>query len=116
METNWNPRATAQKLCDRSLASPDSTKVAIGYMYGIRHSLPIMIEQGGGAIVNTMSSAVWMGEDRRVAWMEGEKNEDGIDVAATRLTSSQSEIQKRGTYKCKAHTKQWKSPNQASFE
>ena len=34
-----------------------------GYMYGIRHALPIMIDQGGGAIVNTMSTSVWMGED-----------------------------------------------------
>ena len=39
-----------------------------GYMYGIRHALPIMIGQGSGAIVNTMSSIVWMGEDRRVAY------------------------------------------------
>jgi NAD(P)-dependent dehydrogenase (short-subunit alcohol dehydrogenase family) len=39
-----------------------------GYMYGIRHALPIMIEQGSGSIVNTMSSIVWMGEDRRVAY------------------------------------------------
>jgi NADP-dependent 3-hydroxy acid dehydrogenase YdfG len=33
-----------------------------GYMYGIRHALPIMIDQGAGSIVNTMSSAVWVGE------------------------------------------------------
>jgi NAD(P)-dependent dehydrogenase (short-subunit alcohol dehydrogenase family) len=38
-----------------------------GYMYGIRHALPIMIARGRGAIVNTMSSAVWMGEARRVS-------------------------------------------------
>jgi NAD(P)-dependent dehydrogenase (short-subunit alcohol dehydrogenase family) len=30
-----------------------------GYMYGIRHALPLLIERGGGAIVNTTSSAVW---------------------------------------------------------
>ena len=29
---------------------------------------PIMIDQGGGAIVNTMSTGVWIGEDRRVAY------------------------------------------------
>jgi NAD(P)-dependent dehydrogenase (short-subunit alcohol dehydrogenase family) len=29
-----------------------------GYMYGIRHAPPIMIDQGGGAIVNTMSTTV----------------------------------------------------------
>ncbi|MDT7791218.1 MAG: hypothetical protein QOD59_654 [Mycobacterium sp.] len=39
-----------------------------GYMYGIRHALPIMIDQGGGAIVNTMSTTVWMGEETRVAY------------------------------------------------
>jgi NAD(P)-dependent dehydrogenase (short-subunit alcohol dehydrogenase family) len=39
-----------------------------GYMYGIRHALPVMIQRGSGAIVNTMSSMVWMGEDRRVAY------------------------------------------------
>jgi NAD(P)-dependent dehydrogenase (short-subunit alcohol dehydrogenase family) len=39
-----------------------------GYMHGIRHALPIMIAQGRGSIVNTMSSIVWMGEERRVAY------------------------------------------------
>ena len=39
-----------------------------GYMHGVRSALPIMIKQGGGSIVNTMSSIVWMGEDRRVAY------------------------------------------------
>jgi NAD(P)-dependent dehydrogenase (short-subunit alcohol dehydrogenase family) len=39
-----------------------------GYIHGIRHALPIMIEQGRGSIVNTMSSIVWMGEERRVAY------------------------------------------------
>lgn len=39
-----------------------------GYMYGIRHALPIMIQRGSGAIINTMSSIVWMGEAQRVAY------------------------------------------------
>ena len=39
-----------------------------GYMYGIRHALPIMIGQGSGSIVNTMSTSVWMGEDSHVAY------------------------------------------------
>ena len=39
-----------------------------GYMYGIRHALPIMIERGSGAIVNTTSSIVWLGEAQRVAY------------------------------------------------
>ena len=38
-----------------------------GYMYGIRHAMPIMIGQGGGSIVNTMSSSVWMGESNHVS-------------------------------------------------
>lgn len=37
-----------------------------GYMYGIRHALPVMIKQGGGAIVNTVSTSAWTGEDRHV--------------------------------------------------
>ena len=39
-----------------------------GYMYGIRHALPIMIGQGSGSIVNTMSTSVWMGEEVHVAY------------------------------------------------
>ncbi len=39
-----------------------------GYMYGIRHAMPLLIARGGGAIVNTMSSEVWMGESQRVAY------------------------------------------------
>lgn len=37
-----------------------------GYMYGIRHALPVMIRQGGGAIVNTVSTCAWTGVDRHV--------------------------------------------------
>jgi len=45
----------------------DTTGIMLtGYMYGIRHALPIMIKQGGGAIVNTVSTD-WTGEDRDVA-------------------------------------------------
>ena len=55
-----------------------------GYMYGIRHTLPIMIERGGGAIVNTMSSIVWMGEDRRVAYQAAKAGLYGL----TRHTAS----------------------------
>ena len=39
-----------------------------GYMFGIRHALPIMLAQGRGSIVNCMSSSVWLGEDRRVSY------------------------------------------------
>ena len=49
-----------------------------GYMYGIRHALPIMIDQGGGGIVNTMSTVVWMGEDRRVAYQSAKAGLYGL--------------------------------------
>ena len=49
-----------------------------GYMYGIRHALPIMIDQGAGAIVNTMSTSVWMGEDRRVAYQSAKAGLYGL--------------------------------------
>jgi NAD(P)-dependent dehydrogenase (short-subunit alcohol dehydrogenase family) len=39
-----------------------------GCMYGIRHALPVMIKQGGGAIVNTVSTSAWTGADRDVAY------------------------------------------------
>jgi len=49
-----------------------------GYMYGIRHALPIMIEQGAGSIVNTMSSAVWAGEAERVAYQAAKSGLVGL--------------------------------------
>ncbi|MFC8830431.1 SDR family NAD(P)-dependent oxidoreductase [Streptomyces sp. NPDC057137] len=49
-----------------------------GYMYGIRHALPVMIERGGGAIVNTMSAAVWMGEPVRVAYQAAKAGLTGL--------------------------------------
>lgn len=39
-----------------------------GYMYGIRHALPLLIKRGSGAIVNTSSSSVWIGESEHVAY------------------------------------------------
>jgi NAD(P)-dependent dehydrogenase (short-subunit alcohol dehydrogenase family) len=49
-----------------------------GYMYGIRHALPIMIAQGSGSIVNTMSTSVWMGEDTRVAYQSAKAGLYGL--------------------------------------
>ncbi|MGY0556935.1 MULTISPECIES: SDR family NAD(P)-dependent oxidoreductase [unclassified Lysobacter] len=49
-----------------------------GYMYGIRHAMPIMIRQGGGAIVNTMSSSVWMGETNHVAYQSSKSGLIGL--------------------------------------
>ena len=50
-----------------------------GYMYGIRHALPLLIQRGGGAIVNTMSSEVWMGETQRVAYQTAKSGLIGLN-------------------------------------
>lgn len=55
-----------------------------GYMYGIRHALPLLIERGGGAIVNTSSSSVWMGEIAHVAYQTAKSGLVGL----TRHTAS----------------------------
>ena len=49
-----------------------------GYMYGIRHALPLMIERGGGAIVNTSSSSVWLGEADHVAYQAAKSGLTGL--------------------------------------
>jgi len=49
-----------------------------GYMYGIRHALPLLIKRGGGVIVNTTSSEVWMGEDVRVAYQTAKSGLVGL--------------------------------------
>jgi NAD(P)-dependent dehydrogenase (short-subunit alcohol dehydrogenase family) len=49
-----------------------------GYMYGIRHALPIMMGQGGGAIVNTMSTSVWLGEESHVAYQSAKAGLYGL--------------------------------------
>src|SRR6266478_2300052 len=50
-----------------------------GYMYGIRHALPLLIARRGGAIVNTMSSEVWMGEGQRVAYQTAKSGLIGLN-------------------------------------
>jgi NAD(P)-dependent dehydrogenase (short-subunit alcohol dehydrogenase family) len=55
-----------------------------GYMYGIRHALPIMLDLGGGSIVNMMSSAVWLGETARVSYQAAKAGLYGL----TRHTAS----------------------------
>ncbi|GAA4580317.1 glucose 1-dehydrogenase [Micromonospora coerulea] len=49
-----------------------------GYMYGVRHALPIMIKQGSGSIINTMSSAVWLGEADKVAYQAAKSGLIGL--------------------------------------
>ena len=49
-----------------------------GYMYGIRHAMPIMIRQGAGSIVNTMSSSVWMGESNHVSYQSAKSGLIGL--------------------------------------
>ena len=56
-----------------------------GYMYGIRHALPIMIGQKSGSIINTMSSAVWMGEPERVAYQASKSGLVGLTRHAATL-------------------------------
>jgi NAD(P)-dependent dehydrogenase (short-subunit alcohol dehydrogenase family) len=48
-------------------------------MYGIRHALPLLIARGGGSIVNTMSSEVWMGEGQRVAYQTAKSGLIGLN-------------------------------------
>jgi NAD(P)-dependent dehydrogenase (short-subunit alcohol dehydrogenase family) len=55
-----------------------------GYMYGIRHALPIMIKQRRGSIVNTMSAVVWLGEAVRVSYQVAK----GALSALTRHTAT----------------------------
>jgi len=52
-----------------------------GYMYGVRHALPLLIKRGGGVIVNTTSSEVWMGEDVRVAYQTAKSGLIGLTRA-----------------------------------
>ena len=49
-----------------------------GYMYGVRHALPLLIERGGGSIVNTSSSSVWMGEPEHVAYQTAKSGLVGL--------------------------------------
>jgi NAD(P)-dependent dehydrogenase (short-subunit alcohol dehydrogenase family) len=49
-----------------------------GYMYGIRHALPLLIERGGGAIVNTSSSSVWIGEAEHVSYQTAKSGLVGL--------------------------------------
>ncbi|MFI6060098.1 SDR family NAD(P)-dependent oxidoreductase [Streptomyces sp. NPDC051286] len=55
-----------------------------GYMLGIRHALPVMLGQGSGSIVNTMSSAVWGGGTTKVAYQASKSGLLGL----TRHTAS----------------------------
>ncbi len=49
-----------------------------GYMYGLRHALPVMIANGGGSIVNTMSSSVWLGEPVHAAYQSAKSGLVGL--------------------------------------
>ncbi|MET8832117.1 SDR family oxidoreductase [Streptomyces sp. NPDC004610] len=52
--------------------------VLTGYMLGIRHALPVMLRQGSGSIVNTMSSAVWGGRPIMVAYQTAKSGLIGL--------------------------------------
>ena len=49
-----------------------------GYMFGVRHALPLLIARGGGSIVNTSSSSVWMGEPEHVAYQTAKSGLVGL--------------------------------------
>src|SRR5712672_3503130 len=49
------------------------------FLRGIRHALPLLIARGGGSIVNTMSSEVWMGEGQRVAYQTAKSGLIGLN-------------------------------------
>jgi NAD(P)-dependent dehydrogenase (short-subunit alcohol dehydrogenase family) len=49
-----------------------------GYMYGVRHALPLLIKQGRGVIVNTTSGEVWLGENVRVAYQTAKSGLVGL--------------------------------------
>ena len=71
-----------------------------GYMYGIRHTLPIMVERGRGAIVNTMSSIVWMGEGRRVAYQASKAGLYGLTRHTASLSGKDGAMQLCGAGRC----------------
>jgi NAD(P)-dependent dehydrogenase (short-subunit alcohol dehydrogenase family) len=56
-----------------------------GYMYGIRHALPVMIKQGGGAIVSTVSTSAWTGADRHVAYQVANAGLHGLTLHTAML-------------------------------
>jgi len=49
-----------------------------GYMFGVRYALPLLIARGGGSIVNTSSSSVWMGEPEHVAYQTAKSGLVGL--------------------------------------
>ncbi|MEU9337219.1 SDR family oxidoreductase [Streptomyces sp. NPDC048290] len=55
-----------------------------GYMLGIRHALPVMLRQGSGSIVNTMSSSVWVAPPTKVSYQAAKSGLVGL----TRHTAS----------------------------
>ncbi|MET7400383.1 SDR family oxidoreductase [Dactylosporangium sp. NPDC005572] len=67
----------------------------MGYLYATRHVLPIMVERGGGSIVNTMSAAVWMAEPIRVAY-------SATKAAVAALTRHTATVAGRQGVRCNA--------------
>ncbi|MFE7421103.1 SDR family NAD(P)-dependent oxidoreductase [Rhodococcus sp. NPDC057529] len=56
-----------------------------GYMYGIRYAMPVMFERGGGAIVNTMSAAVWKAEAIRAAYASAKLGVEALTRHAAKV-------------------------------
>ncbi|MFC5745290.1 SDR family NAD(P)-dependent oxidoreductase [Actinomadura rugatobispora] len=60
-----------------------------GYMYTIRHAMPLMIERGGGSIVNTMSAAVWMAEPVRASYSAAKSGVEALTRHVARVGGRQ---------------------------
>lgn len=49
-----------------------------GYMLGAKLAIPVMLERGGGSIVNTMSAAAWLAEPVRAAYSTAKVGLEGL--------------------------------------
>jgi NADP-dependent 3-hydroxy acid dehydrogenase YdfG len=68
-----------------------------GYIYGIRHALPLLIERGGGSTVNTSSSSVWLGEAAHVAYQAAKSGLTGLTRHTHRWGQTWRALQSPGT-------------------
>jgi NAD(P)-dependent dehydrogenase (short-subunit alcohol dehydrogenase family) len=70
--------AAAQVVVD-DITSAGGYAVARGFDITDESALPLLIARGGGSIVNTMSSEVWMGEGQRVAYQTAKSGLIGLN-------------------------------------
>lgn len=60
-----------------------------GYMFGIKHAMPMMVARGGGAIVNCLSAAVWMAEPVRSAYSTAKSGAEALTRHTARIGGRQ---------------------------